>query len=89
MALWQLGDRDRPLFYLALTEAAEPAGGWGWVGAAWVVKDIGPDGYQADEGHDFIMDAATSFLRSEGISLVALPPIQQDWWCSRHPDEVW
>lgn len=87
--LWQLSERDRSAFYAVLTESAEQHGGWGWVGAAWVAKDIGPTGYQSDAAHDVIMEAATSFLRTQQVSLLALPPIQQDWWFSRHPGEDW
>lgn len=89
VTLWQLSQRDRTLFYRVLSESAESRGGWGWVGAAWVVKDVGPTGYQDDSGHDFIMEAAMSFLRSQGVALATLPPIQQDWWFARHEGETW
>ena len=87
--LWHLSENDRPLFYRALTESAQSQGGWGWVGASWVVKDVGPSGYLSDEGHNTIMEAATAYLRERGTPLVALAPVQQDWWFSRHPTETW
>lgn len=54
-----------------------------------MVKDLGPYGYESDEGYARIMEPATSFLRRQGVPLAALPSIQQDWWFARHPDEVW
>lgn len=54
-----------------------------------MVKDLGPYGYESDEGYARIMEPATSFLRHQRVPLTALPSIQQDWWFARHPDEVW
>jgi hypothetical protein len=86
--LYRIAQADPDAFITALAGAVLPHGGWAVYGGERCVKDV-VDMNSRHPGFLQMIDAAMTFLRSQGYGPGHIAPYEMQAWRELHPGEEW